>query len=420
MSLAYYLCKQGNSVDLFEKDNSLGGLAGSFKYQGLSIEKFYHHFYTHDFDLLSLIKEIGLEKNLVFENAPTGMYFADKLYKLSSPIDLLRFKPLSFFDRIRMGLLVFNSQRQKNFSNLENISAKDWIISKAGNKVYEVMWEPLLRNKFGKYAEDISASWLWGKFVKRGASRSKGGREQLGYLRGGLGFLFDTLESEINKYGGKIKKASPIQSLITQGGKATGILLKSGEKLTSYDMMISTLSAELTSSFLDNSNQIYKNELSKIKYLANVTLVLFLRRSLSNFYWLNVNDPESPFVGIIEHTRLADTNEYKGLSVVYIPKYLAKDDKFYSMDKENLLKHYLTFIKKISPDFDESIIADSLVLRDDFTQPIIDFGYREKIPKIETPIKNFFLVTMAQIYPEDRQISNSVRDAKTFASDFIL
>ena len=32
-----------------------------------------------------------------------------------------------------------------------------------GEKVYRVVWEPLLRGKFGTLADEIAAVWFWNK-----------------------------------------------------------------------------------------------------------------------------------------------------------------------------------------------------------------------------------------------------------------
>ena len=58
-----------------------------------------------------------------------------------------------------------------------------------GLRVYEVVWEPLLRGKFGDYAEDVAAVWFWNKLKLRGGSRGRAGREELAYYRGGLPYL---------------------------------------------------------------------------------------------------------------------------------------------------------------------------------------------------------------------------------------
>ncbi|MFX5752083.1 hypothetical protein ABTE32_21930, partial [Acinetobacter baumannii] len=70
----------------------------------------------------------------------------------------------------------------------------------------------------------------------------------------------------------------------------------------------------------------YLQQLRRIEYLGNVCLVLELNNSLSSTYWLNVNDPTFPFVGVIEHTNFESTDTYGGRHIVYLSKYLPVDE----------------------------------------------------------------------------------------------
>ena len=38
--------------------------------------------------------------------------------------------------------------------------------------------------------------------------------------------------------------------------------------------------------------------------------------------------------------------------------------------------------------------------------------YSRQIPQVETPLKNFFISTMAQVYPEDRGTNYAIRDGR--------
>ena len=74
-----------------------------------------------------------------------------------------------------------------------------------GERVYQVVWEPLLRGKFGDVAEEVSAVWFWNKLKLRGGSRGKGGEEQLAYYRGGFAALVDALAEAIRAQGGEVR-----------------------------------------------------------------------------------------------------------------------------------------------------------------------------------------------------------------------
>jgi protoporphyrinogen oxidase len=75
--------------------------------------------------------------------------------------------------------MVLRGRRVKDWRRLESITAQEWILKLCGRKGYEVVWEPLLRGKFGPFAQTISAVWLWNKLLLRGGSRNRAGNEVL-------------------------------------------------------------------------------------------------------------------------------------------------------------------------------------------------------------------------------------------------
>ena len=91
----------------------------------------------------------------------------------------------------------------------------------------------------------------------------------------------------------------------------------------------------------------YEAKLRRVQYLANVCLVLELDRSLSETYWLNVNDPTFPFVGVIEHTNFEPPESYGGSHIVYLSKYLPESDALYTMGDDALLD-----VRAATPDTD--------------------------------------------------------------------
>ena len=89
-------------------------------------------------------------------------YYGNTLYPMMGPMDLIKFKPLSFINRIRAGVTVLWLQRVKDWKKLEGITALDWLRKYAGRQVTDVIWEPLLRGKFDRYFDKVTMSWLWG------------------------------------------------------------------------------------------------------------------------------------------------------------------------------------------------------------------------------------------------------------------
>ena len=423
MSSAYYLARHLDAngrkaeIHLWEKDTTLGGLAGAFETDGFTVEKFYHHIFRRDKDLQALINELSLGDDLIWKPAATGAYYFRRPYRISTPLDVLRFKPLPFLDRIRLGWLAVHARTIKDWRSLDDVSVKKYIHKVAGKNVYDLLWSPLFHGKFGKHAEEISAAWLWSKLVDRGGSRNSQGHELLGYLRGGMGRMFDAIARYLQDKGHRIHVGQAVERLIGEEAGITAI--ETSEGLFETDAVLGCAQLPELAAILPEHAHKYRASLQKIEFLSNVCLVLTLKHSLSDFYWTNVTESDAPFVGIIEQTNWAAKSDFNHKSLVYISAYVDRDDPRLGMEAKVLVKQYTPAIQKMFPDFHPEIIEHSAIWKADYAQPIVHVGYRHKIPELQTPIPNFFVCSMAQIYPNDRQMSNGVALARKAAQCII-
>jgi len=140
LAAAYEIAKSGRKVTVIEKEPLVGGLASGFQVGEHTLERFYHHWFTNDVHIMDLIKDIGQSDKVVFRPTRTGLYYANTIFRLSSPMDLLKFSALSFIDRIRLGLLVLQVRRIKDWRSIEHLTAREWLISLAGPEVFRVVW----------------------------------------------------------------------------------------------------------------------------------------------------------------------------------------------------------------------------------------------------------------------------------------
>src|ERR1043166_2663288 len=122
ISIAYELAKLGVSFTLYERNSRIGGLLGSFKLGKSWLEKYFHHIFLSDHAIREMIQEVGLQKDLIWKITPMGIYAEGKTYSLDSAIDLLRLEPLSFFDRLRFGLKVLDTQKRHDGIQLDSMT----------------------------------------------------------------------------------------------------------------------------------------------------------------------------------------------------------------------------------------------------------------------------------------------------------
>ncbi|QWE24999.1 NAD(P)/FAD-dependent oxidoreductase [Polynucleobacter sp. AP-Elch-400A-B2] len=393
---------------LLELEDEVGGLAAGFNTSGQKLERFYHHWFTNDEYIMGLVESLSLTNELDFLESKTGMYFNQSFFKLSSPIDLLKFKALTFISRIRLGVLVLWARRVKDWMALESITAKEWLTQIAGEQVYRVVWEPLLKGKFGPYAEKVSAVWFWKKLCLRGGSRGKNGKEQLVYFEGGFMRLANEMASKITSNGGTITTGVKVEKILIENNQVKGLQTNNG--IVECDRVIVTTALPILAKMVEGqADQQYINSLLQINYIGNVCLIMELDRSLSSYYWLNVNDPSFPFVGIIEHTNLVNKALYGDSHIVYLSKYLPTTDHIYKMDVEEFLDYATPYIQKMFPNFERSWIKKANLWKAEYSQPIVEKFYSSKIPEMVTPIGGLYLSTMAQIYPEDRGTNYAVQ-----------
>ena len=69
LTAAYELRKKGHEITIFDRENQPGGLAAGFREDqwDWALEKYYHHWFTTDKAILSLIEELGFSENVIFK-----------------------------------------------------------------------------------------------------------------------------------------------------------------------------------------------------------------------------------------------------------------------------------------------------------------------------------------------------------------
>lgn len=416
LAAARDLARGGCRVTVYEAERQVGGLAGAFTPAGGGdpLDRFYHHWFTSDLDIMALIEELGLSDAVTHEPSLTGVYFANRAYRLSTPLDLLRFPALPLIDRVRLGWMALRARRITDWRALEGLTAEEWLRDMAGDRVYEVIWAPLLQGKFGAHAPGISAVWIWSKLKLRGGSRSKDGAETLGYMRGSFARLAEAVADDIRAHGGEIRLGAPITSL-TPSDQCWHLDGPWGAARA--DKVVATVAPPLLARMVEDwagADEIRK--LDRISYLANLCLVLELDRPLGETYWLNVNDPDFPFVGVIEHTNFQSAGQYGGRHIVYLSRYLAEDDPLYAMSDADVLEYAMPHLGRMFPAFRPSWVQAHHVWRARWAQPVVERHYSRLIPRAEGPGYGLYLSSMAQIYPEDRGTNYAVRAGRQIAA----
>lgn len=412
LATSYYLGKAGVPVDLFEAEEETGGLARSFNLDGLKVERYYHFICGPDTELIDLAHELGLGDMLVWRRTRTSFFYQGRLYPFATPLDLLRFSPITLWQRLNFGLETLKWRRMSNWENLDGIAGREWLISQLGKQTYDVIWHPLLSMKFGEYRDRVSAAWVWHRVHRVASSRkSPFCPEMMGHFQGGTETLFTRLRERITEHGSRIHCRAPVQKVLQESaGRVRGVHVLGMER--EYDAVVLAVPLPQSAALLPFELEEYRVQLERVPFLGVVCLVLWMNTTLCDSFWCNVYDDRIPFNGIIEMTQL-NPEAGRGGSLMYVPFYLPVHDPRFTASDEDLLEEFLQAAPMIRPGVDRSAIRASWVFRSRLAQAVCEVGFRHIQPSHAAPLKGLFLLDSTHLYPSDRTVSGMIGLAQT-------
>jgi protoporphyrinogen oxidase len=397
MAAAWDLKKAGHEVTIFESANFVGGLASGFKepHWDWSVEKFYHHWFQSDSEMLGLIEELGLKDKVIFPRPLTVMYYKKKWYPFDSIINALRFPGLGFgLNKIRFGFVGLFLRITNNWKALEKVTAHEWMLKWAGKQVYEQMWQPLLIGKFASFYKDVNMAWLWARMHAR--------TTRLGTFEGGFQNFANLFAEKLREQGVEIRLEAKVESIKRE---QAGLVVRSEKGAETFDKALVTTSPSLMAKLSPELPANYLKGLLELKSMGAVVMTLALKHSISDqgYYWFNVPKDEGyPFLALVEHTNFVSKDHFGGDHIVYAGDYLELGHEYFSMTDEQLLERFIPAFQKFNPSFSRDWVKKVWVSKTNYAQPIPLVNHSKNVPSIQTPVEGLYFASMSQVYPWDR------------------
>ena len=411
---AYELTKQDHAVILYEARPYAGGLAAGFRDERWEwpLDRFYHHWFASDDDVIRLIDELGARDRLFFPRPTTSIYHGGRIYPFDSPMRVLRFTPIPLVDRLRVGLVTLYLRLLRDWRALEGITAEEWTRRAVGERAYEVLWRPMLISKFGEENyRDVNMAWFWARFYKR--------TPRLGYFVGGFQGFADLLVERVQAQGGEVRLGTAVRAIHPT---ADGCLrLETAAGTFEHERVIATCSPQAMLRLAPDLPPDYAAKLERLKSMGAVVLILALKRRLTEgHYWINIPAGEGlPFMGLVEHTNYISPEHYGGDHLVYCGDYLPPEHPYFGYSKEKLLETYLPGLIEINPDFRPDWIRASWMFTEKYAQPVPTLNHSRNIPPLSTGVPGLYLACMSQVYPWDRGTNYAVELGRRVAREVV-
>jgi protoporphyrinogen oxidase len=403
LAAAYELLKQGWSVDLYERDDRIGGMSASTQIDGLTIERYYHFVCKPDETTFEYLRELGIHDRLKWVDTKMGFYHGGRLHEWGNPMALLRFPGLDLVSKLRYGAHAFFTTKVSDWRALDRVACTPWLKKWVGERAYDVLWRSLFELKFFEYKDSLSAAWLGTRIKRVGLSRRSIFQETLGYLEGGSQVFLDAIEARIRALGGRIHLRSGAEQVEIEGGRLTGIRV--GGESRAYKTVISTIPLPYLVKLAPALPEDERRKVAAIVNIGVVCAIFKLRHSISPNFWTNINDPAIAIPGLIEYSNLNPLP----CTIVYAPFYMPVTHAKYRQPKEAFIEEVTGYLGKVNPAFDRSWILAADAFRYEFAQTVCTPNFYEALPPMASAVPGLYLADTSHYYPEDRSISESLR-----------
>ena len=396
-------------VTLFEKEAYLGGLSTFYRWEDVVWDRFYHVILSTDAAMRTFISDLDLDTELFWRETRTGFFGEGRLVSMSTSLDFLRFPFMSLWQKCRMVLGILYSSRIRNPDRLDRIYVREWLTRVFGRRVYENIWEPLLRSKLGAAREKTSAAFIWATINRLYGARGSGGakKEMMGHVNGGYHAILEAAGEKLTGLGVDIRREYCVTQIKGQVGitadtnaaKERNLTLMAGGETFSFDQALLTVDCPAVLDMispLDPDNN-YWRQLAQVSYLGVICVFLVVSHRLSPYYVINLLDKDLPFTGIIEATNVVDPKSFSGRHIVYLPKYITREDPIRSQTDEAIIDLFFSKLKKVFPALEDNAVLHRRVFRADCVQPLQELNYLNRTTGFQTPLPGIYLANTSMI-----------------------
>lgn len=354
LACAHFLQKKGGDFLLLEARERTGGFIQTVHEKGFVAECGPNTVLMNE-DLEALLKELGLENDIVYPNAEIAgnRYTLDKgkLHKVPGSLPGLIF---SRFFSLKGKIRGLKEMRIQPLSD-EDMDLQTYLTKRFGSEVHDRLLAPVIRGIYAGDTSGLSAKYaipsMWqmekeyGSILK-GLNKKKGSgpKRSIFTLKGGLQSLSDKISNESKS---RIHCNATVTSI--SGDKDNYSVVTTGETYQCKHVIL-TCAADVTARLLGDIA--FTKEAERISYAPVASLSLGfdndqIAMKERGFGALKVPGNKEPFLGIIFNSHIFNHVAPKGKSLFKVMAGGTEDPELVQQTAEAILQKVIPAVKKV-------------------------------------------------------------------------
>ena len=376
------LLENGWTVDIYEKENIVGGMCRTWKWGEFLVDTGPHIYHTPDKELaLFWEDEFGdlFVKGEFWCKNVSGKNF-DEYWDYPLSWESISRYPSDLKKKILNEVSLLDSEKRANAKNYT-----EYMEAQVGPTLRRMFFQTYPEKIWGIPTNEMTPDWAPKRIEFRQKVAPFYHNEWNAVGKYGTGCIYERIRDNILKLGGQLFLDSKVKNIISDGNhlKRIEFLGREPVELTPEDFVISSLPITSLAAFLGYE--------SKLSFRGTCSVYLAFQRSFilpKGIHWLYYGSEDIYFNRITEPKKLSpfvapEEQTYLTSEITY-----SKGDEVDKMNPQDLMQHVAEQVEKVGLAKKEEVI-DCGSNKEDFVYPIHYMGYQEELAKTRSIVSRF-------------------------------
>lgn len=404
ISAAFKLNEKNREIIVVEKEDQVGGLGKTLKYEKFKTDIGPHRFFSKNRYLYDLIADI-LGDNWIEVDRLTRFYIGGRFFLY--PIQLKSaLRKIGVRGSSKIMFDYFSEKFKKVLRTKDPDNFEEYIVSDFGRSLAELNILNYTEKIWGLSCSEISPDWAkqrikglsFKEIIKNsliGSERSpKSLVDSFYYPDEGTGLIYETMKEKIVSKQGEnsINFNSFPKKIVHNGEKITKVVLNIGgeKREMKPKYVISSIPiTELIKLLKPKATGEVLQAVKNLRFRSHVSLLITINKpSIFPDQWIYFPDKNIPFGRIMEPKNFSEKMSPKDKTSLLLEFFCWYGDEIWKANKNELLKKSLEWLKRLGFVREEDIL-EYFIHKEKYAYPVYNLDYKKNLSVIRNYLDNF-------------------------------